>query len=121
MLGIDIIDIERFKKVALRTPSLLGRVFTPAELAYCQKKKDPYPSLAARFAAKEAVRKLDYNMIKGIKYQDIEVIVEDSGKPKIRLHGKALEQSVAFDTQTIAISLSHSQQQAVAIAGLMKG
>ena len=58
LIGVDIIEIERVKKAVERTPRFLDRVFTSRELVYCMKKANPYPSLAARFAAKEALRKL---------------------------------------------------------------
>lgn len=121
VIGVDMVDIDRFKQVVLRTPRLLDRVFTPAEIAYCQNKKDPYPSLAVRFAAKEAVRKLDQLMIQGVQFQDIEVAMDDHGKPGIALHGQAGENSKSLGIETIFLSLSHVHNLAVAVTYVQKG
>ena len=56
-IGIDVVDIERFRTTLERTPSMRTRVFTQIELAYVAPQSDPIPSLAARFAAREAVMK----------------------------------------------------------------
>ena len=56
-VGVDVVDVERFRRVLARTPTLRERLFTAAELAYVAPRLDPVPSLAARFAAREAVMK----------------------------------------------------------------
>ena len=121
LIGIDIVDIARLKNVIDRTPRFLKRVFTAQELDYCFKKKDPYPSLAARFAAREAVRKLDNAFIKGIRFHDTEVIVDTEGKPQIRLHGAARQRAREVNINNLAISLSHSREQAIAVVIADKG
>lgn len=113
LIGIDIIDIERVKEAIERTPRFLKRVFTRQEIDYCLSKKNPYPSLAARFAAKEAVRKVHPLFISGIRYHDTEVVLNEKGQPQIVLHGKALERFEAHFAQ-IAVSLSHAEKQAIA-------
>jgi holo-[acyl-carrier protein] synthase len=120
LIGIDIIDIERVKKAAERTPRFLKRVFTKQELDYCFSKKNPYPSLAARFAAKEAVRKVHPVFISGIRYHDTEVVIDQNGQPLIVLHGKALERfKKGFDK--MAVSLSHAERQAIAAVIVEEG
>ncbi len=121
LIGVDIVDINRFKEVVIRTPRLLKRVFTFDELAYCQNKKNPYPSLAARFAAKESVRKLDSIFIKGVEFIDIEVIKDEANKPGIRLHNLAYDNHRDSGYKEINLSLSHTNEQAVAIAMMLKG
>lgn len=121
LAGIDIIDIERFKQTVKRTPAILDRVFTRAELNYCFNFNNPYPSLAARFAAKEAVKKLHNGFIQGVRFQDIEVINDLSGKPQVYLHGRAAEFRNESGINSIGISLSHSLQQAIAMAVARKG
>lgn len=113
LIGIDIIDIERVKEAIERTPRFLKRVFTRQELDYCLSKKNPYPSLAARFAAKEAVRKVHPLFISGIRYHDTEVVLNEKGQPQIVLHGMARERFEAHFAQ-IAVSLSHAEKQAIA-------
>lgn len=121
LAGIDIVDIERFKQSALRTPRLLARLFTDAELEYCGLRVNPFPGLAARFAAKEAVKKLHLNLQKGVKFREIEILNDANGKPLLLLHGKACQQHRESGIGSIAISLSHSQNQAVALAVARKG
>lgn len=115
LIGVDIIDIERLKEVASRTPRFLQRVFTAQELEYCMKKKNPYPSLAARFAAKEAIRKLDEIFVTGVRFHDVEVIIEKTGKPAIVLHGEVAVNAIDNGICDLNVSLSHSREQAVAV------
>ncbi|MDD3895184.1 MAG: holo-ACP synthase, partial [Syntrophomonadaceae bacterium] len=96
-----------------RTPRFLKRVFTRQEIDYCLSKKNPYPSLAARFAAKEAVRKVLPLFIGGIRYHDTEVVLNEKGQPQIVLHGMARERFEEHFAQ-IAVSLSHAEKQAIA-------
>ena len=119
-IGIDIIDIGRVEKIARRTPRFLHRVFTDQELEYCLQKKNPYPSLAARFAAKEAVRKLDQAFISGIRFQEIEVLIGENGKPYIALHGTALARSREKGLGTFSLSLAHAENQAIAAVLVLK-
>lgn len=121
LIGIDIVDIARLKNIIVRTPHFLERVFTTQEIAYCLQKKDPYPSLAARFAAREAVRKLDRVFVEGIRWHDTEVEVDAEGKPHLILHSAALQGAEAADIKDFAISLSHSREQALAVVIAKKG
>lgn len=121
LAGIDIIEIERFKQTVERTPRILGRVFTRAELDYCCRFKNPYPSLAARFAAKEAVKKLHNGFMQGVRFQDIEVLNDPNGRPRVHLGGRAAEFYGKSGLSSIDLSLSHSLQQAVAMAVARKG
>ncbi|MGR6835250.1 holo-ACP synthase [Syntrophomonas erecta] len=113
-IGIDIIDIDRVKLAVERTPRFLNRVYTPGEVTYCYGKKNPYPSLAARFAAKEAVRKLHPVFAKGIRFQDVEVFIHPDGRPQILLHGEAKRQAQLEGFKDLSLSLSHSRNQAIA-------
>ncbi|WP_054692276.1 holo-ACP synthase [Syntrophomonas palmitatica] len=121
LIGVDIIDIDRIQAAAARTPRFLYRLFTERELSYCMNKANPYPSLAARFAAKEAFRKLDSVLSRGIGFQDVEVIVNNIGKPELVLHGQALEKCRQANIRNFALSLSHSRNQAVAALIAEKG
>ena len=120
LIGIDIIDIDRVKNVIKRTPRFLKRVYTPAELEYCMSKKNPYPSLAVRFAAKEAVRKLHPTLAR-CKWQEIEVKINPDGSPSLYLHGQARQVQMDAGLRTPSISLSHSAQQAIAAIITTKG
>ena len=120
MIGVDLVDIYRIQKAIERTPRFLERVFTPAEREYCQRKTNPYPSLAVRFAAKEAVRKLGEQYSKGIRFHDIEIRNNDKGRPYILLHGLAWQRSQEANI-TLDVSLSHSHNQAIATVIATRG
>ena len=110
-VGVDIIEISRIEQVIKRWgKTFLVRVFTPSELLLFGNT----PSLAARFAAKEAVLKAINACDKGISWQDIEILAENSGKPKVNLTGKAKFQADAYAISQIHLSLSHSKDYAVA-------
>jgi len=121
LIGIDIIEIARVKTAVERTPRFLGRVFTSKEIAYCMQKANPYPSLAVRFAAKEALRKLHPALARGVRFCDLEILRGDDGRPLVNLHGEALNRCRAEGIKDIKISLSHSREQAIATAIAKKG
>lgn len=121
LVGIDIVDIARLKRVLNRTPRFLERVFTQQEIEYCYRKVDPYPSLAARFAAREALRKLDEIFIKGVRFHDSEVVVNRGGKPQLILRESLLLKAREANIYDIAVSLSHSKEQAIAVIIANKG
>ncbi|CFX89899.1 Holo-[acyl carrier protein] synthase [Syntrophomonas zehnderi OL-4] len=120
-IGVDIIDIERMEKAIKRTPNFLLRVFSQQELDYCMPKKNPYPSLAARFAAKEAFRKIDPIFTKGIRFHDVEVMINREGRPELLLHPSILEKAAGIGINQWDISLSHSHSQAIAAIIADKG
>lgn len=115
-IGTDIIEIERIKQAVMASAGRFAtKVFTPEEIAYCQGKKNPYPSFAARFAAKEAVLKALGCGFSGVRWQDIEVVKQD-GAPRILLRGKTLEIARGLGVSQVMISLAHSNSHAVAYA-----
>ena len=114
LIGVDIVDIERIKIAIERTPRFLTRIFTPNEIEYCYNKRNPYPSLAARFAAKEALRKLHPAFTQGIAFHDVEVINNLEGRPELYLHSRAAKIKQESGIADIAISLSHAKYQAIA-------
>lgn len=116
LAGIDIVDIYRFKRVVERTPRILNRLFTGGELEYCSRRRNSFPSLAVRFAAKEAVRKLDPGLQKGVGFRDIEVVNDEDGRPRVALHGQAARYWGGAARGPITLSLSHSDEHAVAMA-----
>ena len=111
-IGVDIVEIGRIKKATeLWGRSFLERVYTPAELELYSKN---FSSLAARFSGKEAVIKaLDSRSI-GLK--EIEILSDASGKPQVRLYGRAQHKASDIGLSSIAISLSHCKEYAVACA-----
>ena len=110
-VGVDIVEITRIEEVIKRWgKTLLERVFTPSELELYTNT----PSLAARFAAKEAVLKALGACDKGISWQDIEILAEANGKPLVTLTGKAKLHAEESAISCLNISLSHSKDYAVA-------
>ncbi len=112
-LGTDIIEISRIAEACGRSGErFLKRVYTDAELAACAGR---FPSLAARFAAKEAAMKALGRGIWDIPWRDIEVLSDDSGQPCLRLHGRALARARQIGLADLAVSLSHTREYAVAV------
>ncbi len=110
--GIDIIERARIKKAIARWgEAFLHRVYTDSELRLYGKSPS---SLAARFAGKEAVMKALGTGVKGISWKEIEILAEPSGKPWVRLTGKAQVKATGLGLTNLAISLSHSREYAVA-------
>ena len=111
-IGIDIIEIARIKKAIARWgEGFLQRVYTEPELKLYHKKPS---SLAARFAAKEAVIKALGTHAKGISWKEIEIVSDPSGQPLVHLYGKAQNQANGLGLNNLAISLSHSREYAIA-------
>jgi holo-[acyl-carrier protein] synthase len=111
-VGIDIIEIARIEKaVARRGEGFLHRVYTAPELRLYRKK---LPSLAVRFAAKEAVIKA-LGKPTSISLKEIEILSDPSGKPVVNLYGKTQNQARGLGLDRFAISLSHSREYAVAV------
>lgn len=113
-VGIDIVDIGRLKAVVERTPHFLERIYSQQELNYCFGKHNPYPSLAARFACKEAFRKLDISFTRGVRFHDVEVVVAAGGRPELVIHAEALDRVKKLGIISWDLSLAHSQEQAIA-------
>ena len=110
--GIDIIEIGRIRRVAeTYGQRFLKRIYTEAEAAYCRGRA---PQLASRYAAKEAVMKALGTGIRGVRWRDIEVVRRRGQAPTVRLHGTALARAKLLGIEHVAISLSHSQEYAVA-------
>ena len=112
-VGIDIIEIARIQRAISRWgENFLSRVYTEPELRRYRKK---LPSLAARFAGKEAVAKALGARNKGISWRDIEILADASGQPSVYLHGNAQAQANYMGLDKLAISLSHSREYAIAM------
>ena len=111
-IGIDLVDIERFRTSLARTPSMRTRLFTDVELAYVAPKADPVPSLAARFAAREAVMKSLGLGLGAFGFHEVWVERAESGEPSLAVTGRALELADAAGVQHWHLSLTHSASTA---------
>ena len=111
-IGTDIIEISRIDKaITCWGERFLRRIYTETELELY---RHNLPSLAARFAGKEAVVKALGTETRGIGWREIEILSEPSGKPSVHLYGKAQNQANGLCLDKLAISLSHSKEHAIA-------
>jgi holo-[acyl-carrier protein] synthase len=113
-IGVDVVDIERFRLALGRTPSMRSRLFTIAELEYADAKADPVPSLAARFASREAVMKALGVGLGAFGFHDVWVDRRASGAPALVVTGAASELAAACGVRVWHLSLSHDASVAVA-------
>ncbi len=110
-IGIDLVEIARVRQALARHGDrFLGRLFTPDEIAYCLARHDPAPSLAARFAAKEACAKA-LPVGAAPSWREIEVVVGDGGKPELRLAPRLVAR---LGGRRAFVSLSHARDLAMA-------
>jgi holo-[acyl-carrier protein] synthase len=111
--GVDVIEIDRVQAVVSRHGNrFLERVFTPAERDLCGSRME---SLAGRFAAKEAVAKALGSGIGEVTFQDVEILQDEQGAPVLHLHGKAAIKADLLGLTIWSLSLSHSQELAIAM------
>ncbi|MFZ0430794.1 MAG: holo-ACP synthase [Acidobacteriota bacterium] len=120
-LGIDIVEVPRIRKALEGGHALAQRVFTEAELEYCEARKNKYQHFAGRFAAKEAALKaLGTGWQEGIRWQDVEVVPGELGKPELRFHGRAQEILAERKATSALLTISHASEYAVAAVVLEK-
>ena len=110
-VGIDVVDLSRFEDSLRRTPGLAERLFTPAEASR------PPASLAARFAAKEALAKA-LGAPANLAWHDAEVVSEDSGRPLFALRGTVAARAAELGAAHVHLSLSHDAGLASAVVVL---
>ncbi|MEV6208391.1 holo-ACP synthase [Kitasatospora sp. NPDC051914] len=113
-VGIDVAEIERFGVSLERTPHLADRLFTEAELTLPSGARRGTASLAARFAAKEALAKA-LGAPPGLRWTDAEVHTEDSGRPVLKVTGTVAERAAALGVRSWHVSLSHDAGVASAV------
>jgi holo-[acyl-carrier protein] synthase len=114
-IGIDTVDVQRMRIALERTPRFVERVFTSGEIAAATKRPDPTQRLAARFAAKEATWKCLGVGLWQVGYHDVEVIRLPSGKPQLRVTGRALELADQLGVTQWQISMTHTDLVAEAV------
>lgn len=115
-LGVDITEVPRVAASIERFGErFLRRIFTEAEIRYCETKANRIERFAARFAAKEAALKaLGTGWRRGIAWRDVEVTREPSGKPTMAFHGKAAEFAAKLGVKRAHVSLTHTAETAMA-------
>jgi len=113
-VGTDIIEIKRIEKAAAQGERFLRRVFTPGEIAFCMRRRNPWPGLAARFAAKEAVFKA---LGSGVTvWQEVEIRGGGNQPVQVILTGTAEQIARSQHIDQVLLSVSHDRERAVAFA-----
>ncbi|HEV8439835.1 MAG TPA: holo-ACP synthase [Methylomirabilota bacterium] len=122
-IGVDLARIPRMREIVKRWDErFLRRVFTDEELAYCRRRRDPVPHLAARFAAKEATLKaLGTGMRMGVSWREMEVRRERGEAPTMVLSGRCHAIALAKGGRAVLLSLTHDGEYAFAQAMLVGG
>lgn len=117
-LGTDIVEIERIGRMIERHGDVfVQRIFTADEIEYCRQRKHCAEPFAGRWAAKEAVMKvLGTGFVQGVSFQDLEVVSEPSGRPRIVLRGGAERLAKQLGIREVLITISHCHEYATAMA-----
>lgn len=113
-IGMDIIEIERIRKALERRPKLKKRIFSEEEIAYCRQKANPFPSLAARFAAKEAALKAMGVGLGACSLCDIYIYISEGGVPNLRVRNSAASLAFEKGIKEFKVTLTHSKDNAAA-------
>ena len=115
-MGIDIAEVDRVKAAIERHgEKFLKRVYTEREREYCERFKNKYERYAGRFAAKEAAMKaLGTGWRRGVRWVDLEVVRETSGRPTLTMAGEAGKIAEQLGVKHIALSITHTAAQALA-------
>ena len=115
-MGIDVAEVDRIRAVVeAQAERFLKRVYTPAEVAYCEQFKNKYERYAGRFAVKEAAMKaLGTGWSRGVRWVDVEVVRQRGGRPALELKGEAKNIADRLGVKHIAVSITHTAEQAFA-------
>lgn len=114
--GVDIVETERIAQALDRHKErFFRRLYTPGEIAYCEKFKNKAERYAARFAAKEAAFKaLGTGWREGVRWLDVEVTHEPGGKPLLSMTGRALKLAEQLGVKRTQVSISHTDRYSLA-------
>lgn len=114
-IGIDAVEVDRFRRVIARTPGVVQRLFTADEQAYGARFRDPAARLAARFAAKEATMKALGVGLGAFAFHDVEVVKAASGAPSLQLRGRAADLAAERGVSMLRLSITHTDVMAEAV------
>jgi holo-[acyl-carrier protein] synthase len=114
--GVDLAEVPRIRQSIERFgDKFIKRIYTPAEIAYVERKANKFERYAARFAAKEAgMKAIGTGWRRGVTWQDFEVANLPSGKPTLRLHGVAAQFAGKLKVRNISLSLTHTAELGMA-------
>jgi holo-[acyl-carrier protein] synthase len=114
--GVDLAEVPRIRRSIERFgEKFVRRVYTPAEIAYVERKANKFERYAARFAAKEAgMKAIGTGWRRGVRWQDFEVANLPSGKPTLRFHGVAAKVAEQLKVRNVSLSLTHTSELGMA-------
>ena len=115
--GVDLAEVDRIRAAIERYGRrFLERIYTPAEIAYVERKANRYERYAARFAAKEAgMKAIGTGWKHGVRWRDFEVANLPSGRPTLHFHGVAAQFADRLGVRNVALSITHTAVQAMAM------
>ena len=120
-VGIDMVEVERMAASIKKESGFREMIFSKAEIAYCETKKNKFEHYAARFAAKEAFFKaLGTGWLENTLFNEVEIINTDNGKPELALLGSTLATINTMGIKKILVSLSHVKKIASAVVIIEK-
>lgn len=120
-VGIDLVDVDRFRTSLTRTPTMIPRMFTDGERAYAESASDPTERYAVRFAAKEAVMKALGVGLGAFGFHDVEVLRADGGQPSLGVYGPAEHLAAERGVVGWQLSLTHTSRAAGAVVVALGG
>ena len=112
-IGVDLVDVERVKRLLSRRKTFVDRVFTTEEISYCERQASPAECYAARWAAREACRKA-LGGIREMRWHDVRVERAPTGAPRLALAGSSRARMDALGVTDVLVALTHERQMAAA-------
>ena len=114
--GVDLAEVARIRDAVERYGQrFIGRIYTPGEIAYVERKANRYERYAGRFAAKEAgMKAIGTGWKRGVRWQDFEVANLPSGRPTLRLHGEAAKIAERMGVKSVLLSITHTAELGMA-------
>ena len=119
-IGVDLVDVDRVRRLMSRRTTFATRVFTPQEIEYCERQADPAESYAARWAAREACRK-SLGGVRGMRWHDVRVARAPTGAPSLVLEGATRLRAEALGVSQVMVALTHERKMAGAFCVAVLG
>jgi holo-[acyl-carrier protein] synthase len=112
-IGVDLVDVERVRRMMDRHRTFVERVFTPAEISYCRSQASPAECFAARWAAREACRKA-LGGVHEMRWHDVRVERAPTGAPRLALQGASRARMDSLGVTDVLVALTHERRMAAA-------
>jgi holo-[acyl-carrier protein] synthase len=119
-IGVDLVEVERVTRILQRRTTFTQRVFTPEEIAYCERQANPAESYAARWAAREACRKA-LGGVRKMRWHDVRVDRAPTGAPRLVLEGAVRARADQLGVSEVMVALTHERRMAAAFCVAVKG